>query len=242
MLKRIRKSVLKRWAALTWRHDFRVIKRDSVLWLLDHRNFVDRQLGVFGGFEPKQRTYLFSLLDKPADIFLDIGANFGLYTVLASHMNVAERVCAFEPGPRNRAQLFANLYLNRMTEKVGVYPQAVSDIDGVITMQLDPETSTGTSRIGQVDGVGTEVMCARLDSLIDADSQHVILKIDIEGHELQALNGMTNLLTRNFCALQIEVFEPNRQAVAAFMKSIGYGEINRIGDDSYYMPIKERAV
>lgn len=44
MLKRLRKSVIKRRPALAWRHNFRTVKRDNVLWLLDHRNVVDLQI------------------------------------------------------------------------------------------------------------------------------------------------------------------------------------------------------
>lgn len=238
MFKRLRKSVLKRWAALTWRHNFRVVERENVLWLLDHRNFVDRQLGVFGRFEPEQRTYLFSLMGARADVFLDIGANFGLYTLQAAYLNVAARICAFEPDPRNRAQLFANLYLNRVTERVEVYQHALSDTDGVVSMHLHPETTTGTSRVSPSEGNGTNVSCARLDTLMDIQGLRVLVKMDIEGHELHALQGMTSLLTRNSCVLQIEVFERNRAAVADFMTAHGYEEINRIGEDSYYVRAK----
>ncbi len=58
MLKRLRKSVLKRWAALIWRHNFRVAKRNNVPGLRDYRNFVGCQLGVLGGFGLEQRAYL----------------------------------------------------------------------------------------------------------------------------------------------------------------------------------------
>jgi len=234
---RLRKSILKRWAALTWRYNFRLVKRESLLWLLNHRNFVDREFAVYGGFESSQRHSLFSLHSGKADIFVDIGANFGLYTLDAVKRAVASEYIAFEPDPRNYAQLQANLLLNSMTRAVAVHPKALTSTTGSVRLALHVETSTGTTRISCGEEGAFEVGSLALDDLLGVRDKTILIKMDIEGHEIYALQGMKALLLNNKCFLQIEVFDSNREQVDSFMYEKGYKEVRRIESDSFYVPL-----
>lgn len=234
MSKRLRKSILKRWAAFTWRHHIRVVKRGGVLWLLDHRNFVDRQLGVFGDFEPEQRAFLFSRSSSQLDAFLDIGANFGLYTVEAVHKKIAKQFYAFEPDPRNHAQLFANLYLNKQADKVVVYREAVSDMAGEVRIVLHSSETTGTTRVDSNNSAAVSVPSIAIDDVLPLRNKTLLIKIDIEGHELAALRGMEKLLRNNSCYLQVEIFDDNMQAVTNWLNQVGYKQEAQIDSDFYF--------
>lgn len=231
---RIRKSILKRFYAIAYPSGHHIAKRDHLYWLLNHHNFVDRQLGAYGGFEGPQIDYLFGLVGGVVDTFVDIGANFGLYTLHAVARGAAREFIAFEPDPRNAAQLNGNLYLNGMTGSVVLFQKAVSERSGLIGLNLHSERSTGTTRVAQEGEAAIEVACVSLDETFAWRDRNILIKMDIEGHELAALRGMANLLTNNRCVLQVEVFPENRSAVDRFLSEIDYGMIHRIDSDFYY--------
>lgn len=231
---RLRKSILKRWAQIVHPSGHFLHRHDNILWLLNHHNYVDRHLGVFGGYETEQVEHLFNLSQKTADVFLDIGSNFGLYAVTAAVRGVSRKILAFEPDPRNAAQLAANLYLNLLTSAVSVRQAAVSDRSGTVHLALHHDRSTGKSRVAQADRAAIEVPCIALDSEFAWKDQHVMVKIDIEGHELLALRGMSNILRNNNCVMQIEIFSENQQGVERFLKKNGYRCSGKIGFDYYF--------
>lgn len=236
MIYRLRKSILKRWAALTWRSPFRVLRRDGVFWLLNRNNFVDRNYGIFGDFECAQRRFFLAAdADRPPfDAMIDIGANFGLYAVLVAARKMAGEVHAFEPDPRNRAQLQANLFLNNLTGVVAVHGAAVSAASGTLRLSLHQVTSTGTTRISADDEGAITVPAVSLDDVFPWSGKRLVIKMDIEGHELEALKGMERLLRENDCWLQVESFGENQPQVQAWMDRLGYQVLSRIDDDFYY--------
>ncbi|MDP1631634.1 MAG: FkbM family methyltransferase [Caulobacter sp.] len=234
--KRLRKSLLKRFARIAHPDGYFIAREGGLRWLLDHRNYVDRQLGVFGGFEREQMRFLFSTLGQRADAFLDIGANFGLYALTAAKNGVADTVLAFEPDPRNAAQLSGNLYLNALTQEVQVYQAAVSDLAGSILLALHSANSTGKTRVAEAGQDGAAVPSLTLDGLLGWEDKLVLVKIDIEGHELHALRGMARTLQANTCVLQIECFDQSEAATVDFMASLGYRRFHRIDFDHYFCP------
>lgn len=233
LLKRLLPSVRKRIAAITWPGGFKVVRRHGVLLLLNYRNYVDRELLFYGRYERVQIDTLTSaMLRHGCDIFLDVGANIGLYSLIAATRRLAGKVIAFEPDARSLAALHANLMINGVRDSVEVRPIALSDHDGVVRFSPDPGTSSCRSR---VSGDGTvSVPCAMLDTQLPTAGKRLFFKVDIEGHELAALAGMRHVLERNRCFLQIESFAANALALDELMRQLGYRRRSRIGDDHYY--------
>src|SRR5690242_8054034 len=113
LLKRLIPSVRKRIAAITWPGGFKIVRRHDVLLLLNYRNYVDRELLFYGRYERDQIDMLTSaMLRHGCDIFLDIGANIGLYSLIAATRRLAGEVIAFEPDARSLGALQANLLIN----------------------------------------------------------------------------------------------------------------------------------
>jgi hypothetical protein len=152
IVKRLNRGFRRRYAKLTSVEGFKVKKYNVLLWLICYRNYVDRQIGFMGGFEKDQIRYLLTSMTKGCDVFLDVGANFGLYALQIAKSGLAHEVHAFEPDARNAAQLAGSLYLDKLTSKVRVHPVAVSDTAGYIPSELHPETSTGTTRVASTGG------------------------------------------------------------------------------------------
>lgn len=74
----------------------------------------------------------------------------------------------------------------------------------------------------------------RLDAIISCSGRRIALKIDIEGHELIALDGMKRLLETNQCFLQVECWEENSALFVAEMARCGYVLTHRIDVDHYF--------
>lgn len=231
--KRLYVSVKKKMAALTWTDGFAVRRYAGLLWLLNHRNYVDRHIGLLGGFETRQLDYLREHSARGTfDAFLDIGANFGLYSLFAVSNGLARECLCFEPDTRNYAQLQANLYLNAMTDSLTVHQLAVSDASGNIGFSKADDHFTGCSRIDRDSGA--TVKAVALDDLLDWTGRRLLFKIDIEGYETAAIAGATRLLGNNRCLLQIESFPDNFAQLDAAMRALGYRKIHQIDEDHYY--------
>jgi len=239
-LRKLHWSLLKRIYRL--RPRYAVYRRLGRRWLLDNRNWVDQQLIIRRPYEAAQLDYCRDLLSRhPITHFFDIGANFGLYSVMLSGTSSLQSIQAFEPLPRNLDQLAANLYLNGLDTEVTAHALALSDREARMALFVDAH-STGVSTLNP-DGVARqasaydqrmEVQARTLDSLSALRDTAILAKIDVEGAELQVLEGMKDFLSANRVWLQIETMPETSDKVAAFMHQLGYTPLHRIGADSYY--------
>src|SRR6185312_5208358 len=90
LLKRVIPSARKRIAAITWPGGFKIVRRHGVLLLLNYRNYVDRELLFYGRYEREQIDVLTAaMLHHGCDIFLDVGANIGLYSLITATRQLA---------------------------------------------------------------------------------------------------------------------------------------------------------
>jgi FkbM family methyltransferase len=116
----------------------------------------------------------------------DIGANVGFFTVLAARRG--GEVHAFEPDPANFKLLERHLSLNALTGATA-YEMAVSDRDG--TAHFRPDGS-----MGHLAEAGIPVRTARLDTLMASGvATPAVIKVDVEGAELEVLHGGSRLLS-----------------------------------------------
>jgi FkbM family methyltransferase len=242
VLKRLIPSVLKRYARLC-KHRYVVERRLGIAMLLDQRNSVDRNLLLKGVWEPAQLARLTALARQlvagpgGARVFLDIGAHWGLYSILMRKTGAFERVIAFEPEPVNLAQLAGNLFVNEMVGHIELHPVALSDHDDTLTIVAGPASNRGSAQVASAMSpdtpAGTPVRCYRLDSLVTVSDCRCVIKIDVEGHEPSVLAGMQRLLRDNRCVLQIESFSPLAQELPRLLGS-GYRHLGSIGNDHYF--------
>lgn len=153
---------------------------------------------------------LFSEAIQPGSTVLDVGANVGYYTLLASRLVGAQgHVYAIEPDPRNLQFLTKNLRANRCVN-VDVLPFAISDRSGLMTLYLDidpTETSLTYQQRRSKAIVGSlDVECVSIDELCEKENiQKVdVIKMDIEGGEFKALLGAKETFRKNNVTLLIE--------------------------------------
>ena len=239
-MRKLHWSILKRLYRL--RPRFAVYQRLERRWLLDNRNWIDQQLIIRRPYEVAQVARCRALIrEHGLQAFFDIGANFGLYSVLLAREPGLTEVHAYEPLPRNADQLCANLFLNALDGRVHVNNQAVGDHAGACELFVDPG-STGVSTLIPDESHRDQRAYQSVVTVqtVVFDDQHpltatrALIKVDVEGAELQVLRGMSRFLAANKVVLQIETTPGTQQAAEDLLRDAGYRALDRIGADAYY--------
>ena len=195
-------------------------------------------------YEPLQLYFLRHIAETQREcIFLDVGANIGAYSILLSDIKSIVKIIAFEAMRECADEIKANIKLNGLEERVNIVEIALSDKSGEAYF-LRTKPYGGDSAIldtylfgrHQGDQVIT-VKTGTLDEQIKSLSASVIImKIDVEGHELSVLRGAENLLTRSIGWIQCEIHEksPHRKDTFAYLDGLGYKKVFRVGWDYYF--------
>lgn len=178
-------------------------------------------------------------------VFLDIGANQGLYSILAARNPACRAVHAFEPVAPVADLLEANLALNH-AQRVVVHRQAISDKAGRIQIAFDPRHS-GTSSIAPVRddaalaGLRTTILETiehkTLDAMISAGDARILIKIDVEGHEETVVSEISkcSFLPR-VAAIFYECDESvtDVAAVESTLRAAGFIQFVKVGMGTHY--------
>lgn len=159
---------------------------------------------------------------KPGASFLDIGANIGLMSVIASKC-VGEKgiVYAVEANPETVPILQSNIELNQC-KNIEVLPIALSDTQGTALLFENWEVNRGgASLISQgSEEKGIEVKMERLDDLFDENTRIDLVKIDVEGFEPQVIRGGMDWFKKQLPVFIIEVSEKREKEVGPTPKEI----------------------
>lgn len=176
------------------------------LWLDEH---VDIIIWWEGRYE-KIPSLIFCKLLKPGDQLIDVGANIGYYSLLASGIvGKKGKIFAFEPV----SKIFHKLSLNTFGHgNIEIFRSACGQQSGDATIYLADKWCTAGSRISapieNQPVVTEEIKVLRLDDHFE-DQRVDVVKIDVEGYEMNVLKGMENILRHNS---QIKLFiEINRK-------------------------------
>lgn len=117
--------------------------------------------------------------------FLDIGANIGLYSLIAANNPRCKACYAFEPNPIIFNSLMDNLVINNATS-IKTYNCAISDAKGLVHFSSQDSHSGAGKLVGPDVDETTKVRCVgreMFDELTDVDRNVKVVKIDVEGHE-----------------------------------------------------------
>jgi FkbM family methyltransferase len=162
---------------------------------------IAEQIQSLTGEEALLRHFVLEL--KAQDVVWDIGAGFGLYTVLAALKPHAETsIIAFEPEPAVRRLLEENLALNGI-QNAKLFSFALGDADAKTILYPSDTPNVGTSALLQrvdyrLKKQGIPIEMRRGDTLVTQGKvpAPTILKIDVEGAEARVLRGMQTLLIK----------------------------------------------
>lgn len=179
-----------------------------------------------------QLTALISACERlQPSVFLDIGANSGLYSCILLRRNLVPRAILFEPDRRNAEHLRANLFLNDLAARAEIHERAAGSVPARLHLVPGPEANTGSSHLAAAGGTGGyDVDVVRIDDVTVLTGATFAAKIDVEGHELETIAGMARTLRENRGIIQIETWD-KRDAVIAALAAHGYRLIGEVPPD-----------
>jgi FkbM family methyltransferase len=144
-----------------------------------------------GLHEFAEMGYLLHVL-RESDVFVDVGANVGSYTILACAA-VGAQVFAFEPSPEAYRRLVENVRLNGAEARATCLNLAVGRSEGVLRFTIGLDTINHVAASGDDGANVIEVRVGTLDAAL-ADVSPCVAKIDVEGFEMPALEGARKTL------------------------------------------------
>lgn len=189
-------------------HDFIATTRFGTILAGNTIDLIQRYVFYFGEWEPNVSRYVADRL-RPGDVFVDVGANIGWYTLLASTIvGPSGRVVALEASPSIHGLLLDNLRRNRV-ENVEAINVAVADRSGSARVFLSPVTNIGkTSIVATPEGrYECDVPARSLDALLAPElfERVRLVKIDVECAEWLVIRGMREGLRHARADLEIVV-------------------------------------
>jgi FkbM family methyltransferase len=206
-----RDAPMKAWARFAlWQISSLLRQEVIVPWIAGQRLAVRRGMtgatgNIYAGLhEFSDMMFLLHFL-RPGDTFLDIGANVGSYTVLASGVCGAA-TWAFEPAPKTVNDLRRNIEINGLENLVTVFEFALGPSKAEIpfTIDLDTTNKVATEGVKNVRMVHQEM----LDTLT-ANCTPVMVKMDVEGYEEEVLRGaQATLAIKSLKAIELETVTP----------------------------------
>jgi FkbM family methyltransferase len=200
----------------------------SSIYLLS-RDHQHRAIYFLQRYEPEVVALLRSRIG-PGDVFFDVGANAGYFTVIAADLGA--EVHAFEPNPRVRALLVRTA---AALPGVRVLAWALSDRSGTTRLNLAEDTNTGQASLSIERGVGVDVVTRTLDEYCATTRRTpTVLKIDVERHEYAVLEGAMNTLRDTRPLVVLEVAD---DATVGLLTDLGY-VVHSIESDGRLTPIQ----
>lgn len=144
---------------------------------------------------------------RPDDVVWDVGANVGTYSVVGALIARDGSVVAFEPHPDNARRIDENVALNEL-QNVRIEQLALGDENGSARLHLHGDQAGGGQHsLVDTSDEGVEIDLVRGETFVrEGGPKPNVLKIDVEGAELDVLDGMASLLAAEGCrTLFIEV-------------------------------------
>jgi len=183
---------------------------------------------------------------KPTEILFDVGANVGMYTILAAKTR-GVKVYAFEPESQNYALLNKNIYINQLNNQVTAYCMGLSDHNGYEQLNLS-QFSLG----GSCHSVGEEVgfdlkpraaafkqgcLVGNIDEMVREKiipiPQHI--KIDVDGFEHKVIQGAAMTLANpkvKTLLIEINPHLAEHQNLLKFLTTLGFKYDQKQADDA----------
>jgi FkbM family methyltransferase len=182
----------------------------------DHIAAVIRQTGTF--YEAEM------LSDVRSRVFygecaLDVGAHVGNHALYFSHV-LGLRTIAFEPNPVSFERLEANIEANGLAGRCEARNVAVGSLHGRARASQPSERNSGMATV-EADAAGA-VEVVTLDEEVEGEPRIDLIKIDVEGWELDVLRGAARTLARHRPLLYVEIMQAGFDEVQAHLRDAGY--------------------
>lgn len=203
---------------------------------LDLSDWCDRHTYFLGRYYELATQLAIKAILKPGDRFVDVGANHGMISLLAAYLvGKSGRVESVEPNPACIQRIKEHINQNNL-QHIHIHPCAFGSEDTTLNLTLLTEHS-GYGTLTHIPDKDKHLVTRIIevpvkfgDKIIAAHNQPVaMIKIDVEGFELNTLTGLTQTLQNHHCPVLTEVLDGyllragnTRAQLIAFMNKLGY--------------------
>lgn len=178
-------------------------------------------------YEPDLTYFLMNVLKDSKGTFIDVGGHIGRFTVLTAKNDW--RVITFEPVKSNYEMILKNLEENNCSDLATVYNYGLGDKNQKQTIFYN-SSELGESSVVMTEDKkeSSEIEIVDFDNFISSkDFKEIcVVKIDIEGNEEKAINGMKDFIANQKPLLILELWEENSKDVTEFLHSLGYKKLH----------------
>jgi len=189
---------------------------------------------------------------QPGDVVLDVGANYGYYSLIFSDcVGPGGKCISFEPNPDVARELRRSLAINGFSSRSLVHELALSDESGQARFFVprdEPKNGrilAASRNVGDPEkGTSFEVRLDRGDGILEAESRVDLIKIDAEGAEAAIVRGLSGTIERHRPKMLIEVNagrDYDLKALLLYLQSI-YGVIRTVDGESHAVTTDAHAV
>lgn len=240
ILKRLYPSILTSIFILAKKNIF-TIKFKNIFMKINILDPVDKEIFFKNAYEERQMKVLMDNIKCSKDaIFIDIGANKGVYSLTLAKKFKKLTIYAYEPVLNTFKCLLHNIYLNKLTNRIKTFNFGLSDTAGIkkmVSIKRKNFIQSGgysfkINKLLQKDNVIENYDTKIGDEILNFVNKKLFIKVDVEGYELNVLKGIKSLLKRNKVFIQIEIFNQNFETVNNFLKKNNFSFIKNIKDKS----------
>jgi FkbM family methyltransferase len=185
------------WARfIRWQLRSRIQREIVVSWIAGQRLVVRRGMtGATGNIYAGLHEFVDMILPlhflRSGDLFFDVGANVGSYTVLASGVS-GTNTWAFEPDPDALDSLRRNINVNNLWGLIKVYDVALGETESRVPFTVGRDT---TNKVAMIADENVRIVRQMTLDSLTAHAKPIMIKIDVEGYEEQVIRGALELET-----------------------------------------------
>jgi len=200
--------------------------------LLNPTEHIQQQLFWYGYYE-KEVGDLLKKIVKPGDVFLDLGANIGYFSLLVASNSPSVKVISFEPVAGLFQNMNDNIFLNN-SKNITTVNAAVGEMSEEKELFVSAPDNLGMSSFHQPENYSGKKERIKVETIDDwfktsGLAKIDIVKLDIEGSELAALKGMKEVLQKQKPVLIVEInpetlsmFNLNPSDVVVYLKQLNF--------------------
>lgn len=231
---------------IKWQIASRLLRRPVLMPLVDNTSLLISKgmTGATGSIytgllEFEDMTFILHAI-RDQDMFIDVGANIGIYSILAASKGAD--CIAIEPIPETFKSLIDNVNVNGFFENITTLNLGIGDACGKLKFTSSLDTVNHALSEGESNENIIEVNVEKLDEIIKPSDQKIIIKIDVEGFESKVIDGAEGLLKNQ--NLQVILMELNGSSERyGFDESVLHKKVIDAGFHSYkYVPFSRKLI
>lgn len=196
---------------IKWQIGTRLLQSSVIIpWINDSRLVVARgdhglTFNIYCGLQEFMEMSFCLHFLRPRDVFFDVGANFGSYTVLASAVAGAN-THSFEPVSSSYARLMENIRINKVDTLVSSHNIGLAAEDTNLRFSIDQNCTNHVVKDSDASNMKTQIQTVKRADSFAGEQAPALMKIDVEGYETEVLQGSQKILeSNNLKAIIIEL-------------------------------------